>query len=82
MIGSFISDTLLIVEWSNLIYFIVSKQRFVILYHYYRIERVTESFLKLLDDTNNNSKTMVVTTATMDYIDFPNPLSPIPGVTS
>jgi hypothetical protein len=52
------------------------------LYHYYRIEWVTASFLKLLDDTNNNGKTMVVTTATMDYIDFPNPLSPISGVTS
>jgi hypothetical protein len=38
-----------------------------------RTDRVTEAFIRVLDDTGNNGKAMVVTPNVMDYNAFNDP---------
>ena len=38
-----------------------------------RTDRVTEAFIRVLDDTGNNGKAMVVTPNVMDYNTFNDP---------
>ncbi|CAG2235984.1 HPGD [Mytilus edulis] len=40
------------------------------------LERVTEGFLKVLDDQDNNGKSLIVTANVMNYATFPDPFQP------
>ena len=46
---------------------------FLVISLFCRTDRVTEAFIRVLDDTGNNGKAMVVTPNVMDYHAFNDP---------
>lgn len=45
-------------------------------FYFCSLERVTEGFLKVLDDQDNNGKSLIVTANVMNYATFPDPFQP------